>query len=103
MAKGRAVSRDPTDAYSCSDTSEIQKIPSVRLQTSGFSVHGLTLRNAPKPVKFSQINEYNNSRVTTLCCISIPIPKKLANKRSVFQSAYLQYKFREGYIVRAPR
>ena len=36
MANGWAVSRDLTDVYSCSDSSEIQKIPSVRLQTSGF-------------------------------------------------------------------
>ena len=53
--QGRSVSRDLTDAFACSDTSEIQKNPSVHLRTSGFSVHGLNVRNVPKPVKFSQL------------------------------------------------
>ena len=70
MANGWAVSRDLTDAYSCSDTSEIQKIPSVRLQTSGLSVHGLTVCNVPKPVEFSQINECNSSKIMTVPYLS---------------------------------
>ena len=37
---------------SCTDTSDIQKILSVRLRTSGLSVHGLTLCNVPKPMVF---------------------------------------------------
>ena len=36
---------------SCSDTSDIQKIPSVHLRTSGLSVQVLTLRNVLKSVE----------------------------------------------------
>ena len=71
MATGWDVSRDLMAAYSCSDTSEIQKIPSFHIQTSGFSVHGLTIQNVPKPLDvFSQINEYNSSKLQ-LCTISL--------------------------------
>ena len=91
MANGWAFSRDLTDAYSCSDTSEVQKIPSVRLRTSGLSVHRLTVQNTLSPWNLAQINEYNNSKVTTTCRISLPIPRKLANKRSLLQSTYLAH------------
>ena len=47
MTNGWAVSRDLTDAYLWVDASEIQKIPSVRLRTSGLPVYGLTVRNIP--------------------------------------------------------
>ena len=46
---------------SCSDTSEIQKIPSVCLRTSGLSVHCLTIRNVPKSMDFHKINECNSN------------------------------------------
>ena len=92
MANGWTVSNDLRDAYSCFDTSETQKIPSVRLQTSGLSVHGLTVRNVPKPTEFLQINECNSNKVTTTCRISLPIPRQLANKRSDSQSTYLAHK-----------
>ena len=77
---------------SCSDRSEIQKIPSVRLRTSGLSVHGLTLRNVPKSVDFHKINKWNSSTFTSTCRISLPIPRRLANKRSGLQSTYLSQK-----------
>ena len=42
--------------FSCTDTADIQKIPSVRLRTAGLSVHGLTLRNVP-PWIFTKLKE----------------------------------------------
>ena len=60
---------------SCSDTFEIQKILSVRLRTSGLSVHGLTIRNVPKSMDFYKMNECNSNTLTTTCCISLPIPR----------------------------
>ena len=72
---------------SCSDTSEIQKIPSVSLQTSGISVHG---QNVPMSMDFRQINECNSSTLKTTCSISLyPYLVDLANKRSDSQSTYL--------------
>ena len=70
--------------FSCTDTSDIQKIPSVRLRTADFSVHGLSLRNVPKSVDFHEINgsTCNSSTRTTTCHISLPIPRRLADKRS---------------------
>ena len=59
----------------CSDTSEIQKIPSVRLRTSGLSVHGLNIRNVPKSMDFHKMNECNSNTLTTTCRISLPIPR----------------------------
>ena len=55
MANSRAVSKKLTDAYSCSDTSEILKIPSVCLRTSDHSVQGLTVWNVPKPADFHKL------------------------------------------------
>ena len=40
--------------FSCSDTSEIQKIPLVRLRISGLSVHGLNHSECPQVRGFSQ-------------------------------------------------
>ena len=58
MANDWAVSTDLTDAYLCvHNTSEIQKIPLVRL----------TVRNVPKCVDFHKINECNSSTLTTRC------------------------------------
>ena len=61
--------------FSCIDTSDIQKIPSVHLRTSGLSVHGLTLRNVPKSVDFHEINGSNSSSLMTM---TLPIPRRLA-------------------------
>ena len=77
---------------SCSDTSEIQKIPWIHLRTSGLSVHSLIIRNVPKSVDFHKINECNSSTLTATCGISLPIPRRLANKRSDSQSTYLLHK-----------
>ena len=77
---------------SCTDTSDIQKIPSVRLRTLGLSVHGLTLRNVPKSVDFYKINDCNNSAITTTFHISFPTPRRLASKRSDSQSTNLSHK-----------
>ena len=60
---------------SCSDISQIQKIPSVHLQTSGLSVHSLTIWNVPKSMYFHKINECNSSTLTTMCLIFLPMPR----------------------------
>ena len=41
---------------------------------------------------FHTINECNSSTLTTTCLISLPIPRRLANKRSDSQSTYLSHK-----------
>ena len=74
---------------SCSDTSNIQKIPSVRLRPSGLSLHGLTVRHVPKSLGLYTINECSSSTLTTTCRISLSIPRRLANKRSDSQSTSL--------------
>ena len=91
---------------SCSNTSNIQKIPLVHLQTSGLSVHGLTVRNVPKSVDFHANNECNSSTLMTTCRTSLPIPRRLANKRSDSQSTSLtqntlfkQYKIWVSYQI----
>ena len=93
IANNWAVSIDLTDAYRhVHNTSEIQKIPSVHLRTSGLSAHGLTVRNIPKSVDFHKINECISSTLTTSCRISLPIPRQLTHKRSDSQSTYLSHK-----------
>ena len=78
---------------SCSDTSDIQKIPSVHLRTSGLSVHVLTLWNDLVRGKFHKINGSNSSAFTSTCHICLPIPRRLADKRSDSQSTNLLHKF----------
>ena len=77
---------------SCTDTSVILKIPSVRLRTSGLSVHGLTLWNVPKSVDFHKNNGCNSSALTATCHISLPILRRLADKRFDSQSTDLSNK-----------
>ena len=77
---------------SCSDTSDIQEVPAVCLLPPGISVHGLTIQNVPKSVDFHETYECNSSTFMPTCCISIPIPRRLANKRSDTQSTYLSHK-----------
>ena len=77
---------------SCSDTSDIQKISLVYVRTAGLSVHSLTVRNVPKFMCLHTINGYNSSTLTSMCRISLSIPRRLANKRSDSQSTYLSHK-----------
>ena len=77
---------------SCTDTSVILKIPSVRLRTLGLSVHGLTLWNVPKSVDFHKNNGCNSSALTATCHISLPILRRLADKRFDSQSTDLSNK-----------
>ena len=74
---------------SCSDTADFQEVPAVRLRPSDFSVHGLTVRNVPKSVDFHETYECNSSTFTPTCRISIPIPRRLADKISDTQSTSL--------------
>ena len=56
------------------------------------SVQGLTVRNFPKSVDFHAINECHSGTLMSTCHTSLPIPRRLANKRSDSQSTYLSYK-----------
>ena len=55
-----------------------------------------SVRNAPKSVDFHETYECNNSTFTTTCRISIPIPRRLANKRSDTQLTYLSHKIHDS-------
>ena len=77
---------------SCINTSDVQKIPSVHPHPSGISVHSLTIWNVSKSLGFHKINECYSSTLTSMCRISLPIPRWLANKRSDSQSTYLSHK-----------
>ena len=52
---------------SCTDSSAIQKIPSVHVQTSSLPIHGLTLQNVLKSVDFHHTNGCNSSALPSTC------------------------------------
>ena len=79
---------------SCSDTSDFQEVPTVRLRPPGISVHGLTVRNVPKSVGFHEANECHSNTFTSTCSISISIPRQLADKRSDAQSSYRSHQIK---------
>ena len=63
-----------------SDTSSVQKVSSIRLQRSGLSLHGLTIRNVLKSIDFLETDGRNSSILTPTYHISLPIPRRLVDK-----------------------
>ena len=89
MANDWAVSIDLMDAYLHVPIHLTSRKYLRFIYEHCLSVHGLTLRNVPKPVDFHKINGSNSNACMKTCHISLPV---LANKRSDSQSTNLSHK-----------
>ena len=66
----------------CSDTSSIPEVSSFRLRRSGLSLHGLTVRNVAKSVDIFETDGCYSSVSMPTCHINLPVPRRLANRKS---------------------
>ena len=75
----------------CSNSSSIQKVPSVHVLRSGLPIHSLTFRNVPKSVDFHQSNGHNSSALASACHLVTSVPRQLAYERCNLQQTSISH------------
>ena len=92
LAHDWTISIDLTCVPTCSDSSSIQRVSSVYVRSSGFSVYCLILWNVPKSMDFYQSDGRYSSAPVSACHLGISLPRRLAYKKSNSQTADISHK-----------